>query len=73
MQLLTFIPQTTDGFFVRRFTPPATLQLRIVLREDHLEFLKVSKQTGAGEGWVYAALGACALSTIVAAFARATM
>jgi hypothetical protein len=73
MQVLTFIPQNTDALFLRRFSPPATPHLRIVRREDHLEFLRVSRQLGASEGWVYATLGACALSGVIAAFARATM
>ena len=72
MQILTFIPQSTDALFLRRFSPPAGPQLRIVRRQDNLEFLKVSREVTACEGLAYAALGACALSGIVAAFARAT-
>jgi hypothetical protein len=73
MQVLTFIPQNTDALFARRFSPHVAPQLRIVRREDNLEFLRVSRQVGGGEGWAYAALGACALTATIAAFVRASM
>ena len=73
MHVLSFIPHNTDSLFLRPFSPPAIPHLRIVRKEDHLEFLRVSRQLAAGDGWAYAALGACAVSGIIAAVARATM
>jgi hypothetical protein len=63
----------TKVLFDRRFNTRPTPNIRIVRNDANLEFLRVSREVGTAEGWAYAALGACALPAIVAAFARATM
>jgi len=73
MQILTFIPQKTDVLVRQRISLITGPQLRIVRREHNLQFLRTSQKVGAAEGLAYAALGACALSGIVAAFARAAL
>ena len=59
-----------DRRFKRRRPSP---DIRIVRSDANLEFLRVSREVGSAEGWAYAALGACALPAIVAAFVRATL
>jgi hypothetical protein len=67
---LTLLPENTDLFFSRRFSRPAAPDLRIVRTENHLEFLRVSKQVAASESWAYAVLGACAVPAVIEAFLR---
>jgi len=63
----------TKVLFGRSCNTRPTSHIRIVRSDAHLEFLRVSREEGTAEGWAYAALGACALPAIIAAFARATM
>ena len=67
---ITLLPENTDLFFGRSFSGRPAPNLRIVRAENNLEFLRVSKQLAASESWVYAVLGGCALSAIIAAFLR---
>jgi len=70
---LTLRAGHTEVLFDRRFNTRQTPHIRIVRNDANLEFLRVSREVGTAEGWAYAALGACALPAIVAAFVRATM
>jgi hypothetical protein len=70
---LTFGRGHTEVLFDRGFNTRSIPNIRVVRSDANLEFLRVSRQVGIAEGWAYAALGACALPAIVAAFVRATL